>query len=108
MDRVTKHSGDPSSTSSIALQEAQKLVQGLPEGSPSFTKLMKSTHVSGSFWLVWSSALAHIFIFFFFLLLQLMYLVRFFHMNKAYLSCDRAFLQTFVKDICQSAIKRLI
>ncbi|XP_017239947.2 B3 domain-containing protein Os01g0234100-like [Daucus carota subsp. sativus] len=51
MDRVTKHSGDPSSTSSIALQEAQKLVQGLPEGSPSFTKLMKSTHVRGSFWL---------------------------------------------------------
>ncbi|WOG94191.1 hypothetical protein DCAR_0313484 [Daucus carota subsp. sativus] len=51
MDRVTKHSGDPSSTSSIALQEAQKLVQGLLEGSPSFTKLMKSTHVRGSFWL---------------------------------------------------------
>nr|XP_017239944.1 PREDICTED: B3 domain-containing protein Os01g0234100-like [Daucus carota subsp. sativus] len=51
MDKVTKNSGDPSSTSSIALQEAQKLVLGLPDGSPSFTKLMKSTHVSGSFWL---------------------------------------------------------
>nr|XP_017239943.1 PREDICTED: B3 domain-containing protein Os01g0234100-like [Daucus carota subsp. sativus] len=51
MDKVAKHSGDPSSTSSIALQEAQKLVLGLPDGSPSFTKLMKSTHVSGSFWL---------------------------------------------------------